>query len=47
MDFADTDSEDELPHGWEVRVTPEGWIYYAKSVHKMGIRLRNIRMKIL
>ncbi len=25
-----TDSEDELPAGWEERVTPEGRVYYAK-----------------
>lgn len=27
---ADTDSDDELPHGWEERTTAEGWVYYAK-----------------
>ncbi len=26
----DTDSEDELPAGWEERVTLEGKVYYAK-----------------
>lgn len=26
----DTDSEDELPPGWEERSTKDGWIYYAK-----------------
>lgn len=26
----DTDSEDELPIGWEERATPEGQVYYAK-----------------
>ena len=25
-----TDSEDELPQGWEERVTTEGRVYYAK-----------------
>lgn len=25
-----TDSEDELPEGWEERVTVEGRVYYAK-----------------
>ena len=25
-----TDSEDEIPEGWEERVTPDGQIYYAK-----------------
>lgn len=24
------DSEDELPAGWEERVTPDGRVYYAK-----------------
>lgn len=26
----DTDSEDELPPGWEQRSTKDGWVYYAK-----------------
>lgn len=26
----DTDSEDELPLGWEQRTTKDGWVYYAK-----------------
>lgn len=26
----DTDSEDELPPGWEQRTTKDGWVYYAK-----------------
>ena len=26
----DTDSEDELPAGWEERVTANGRVYYAK-----------------
>lgn len=26
----DTDSEDELPIGWEERATPDGLVYYAK-----------------
>ncbi|KAL4642075.1 WW domain-containing oxidoreductase [Arapaima gigas] len=25
----DTDSEDELPPGWEERTTKDGWVYYA------------------
>ncbi|XP_039512624.1 WW domain-containing oxidoreductase-like [Pimephales promelas] len=25
----DTDSEDELPPGWEERSTTDGWVYYA------------------
>ncbi|XP_055000977.1 WW domain-containing oxidoreductase isoform X2 [Sorex araneus] len=25
----DTDSEDELPPGWEQRTTKDGWVYYA------------------
>ncbi|KAK2142914.1 hypothetical protein LSH36_898g00043 [Paralvinella palmiformis] len=29
MDVYDTDSEDELPAGWEERVTLEGRVYYA------------------
>lgn len=28
----DTDSEDELPPGWEERSTKDGWVYYAKWV---------------
>lgn len=28
----DTDSEDELPPGWEERSTTDGWVYYAKWV---------------
>jgi len=30
----ETDSEDELPHGWEERTTPEGWVYYANHLSK-------------
>jgi hypothetical protein len=30
MDFGGTDSEDELPEGWEERVTLDGRVYYAK-----------------
>ena len=26
----DTDSEDDMPAGWEERVTLEGRVYYAK-----------------
>uniref|UniRef100_A0A8C7RP95 WW domain-containing oxidoreductase n=1 Tax=Oncorhynchus mykiss TaxID=8022 RepID=A0A8C7RP95_ONCMY len=26
----DTDSEDELPPGWEERSSKDGWVYYAK-----------------
>jgi len=29
----DTDSEDELPHGWEERATADGWVYYAKYAY--------------
>lgn len=28
----DTDSEDELPPGWEERVTFEGRVFYARYV---------------
>lgn len=28
----DTDSEDELPVGWEERATLDGKVYYAKYV---------------
>lgn len=28
--IADTDSEDELPAGWEERVTADGRVYYAR-----------------
>ncbi|ELW62982.1 WW domain-containing oxidoreductase [Tupaia chinensis] len=27
----DTDSEDELPPGWEERTTKDGWVYYAND----------------
>ena len=30
MPMPDTDSEDELPAGWEERVTLDGNVYYAK-----------------
>ena len=26
----ETDTEDELPEGWEARVTTDGRVYYAK-----------------
>ena len=26
----DTDTEDEIPEGWEERSTPEGRVFYAK-----------------
>jgi len=28
----ETDSEDEIPEGWEERSTPEGRVYYARLV---------------
>uniref|UniRef100_A0A2K5RPQ6 WW domain containing oxidoreductase n=1 Tax=Cebus imitator TaxID=2715852 RepID=A0A2K5RPQ6_CEBIM len=34
----DTDSEDELPPGWEERTTKDGWVYYAKFAIWMGTR---------
>lgn len=30
LEIEDTDSDDELPSGWEERVTLEGKVYYAK-----------------
>ena len=30
QNLLDTDSEDEIPPGWEERVTVEGKVYYAK-----------------
>lgn len=33
-DFYDTDSDDELPHGWEERTTQDGWVYYASHILK-------------
>ena len=30
MDNLDTDSDEELPTGWEERVTVDGKVYYAK-----------------
>ena len=32
MNEVDTDSDDELPHGFEERATPEGWVYYANHL---------------
>uniref|UniRef100_H2YMY0 WW domain-containing oxidoreductase n=1 Tax=Ciona savignyi TaxID=51511 RepID=H2YMY0_CIOSA len=32
--YDDTDSEDELPHGWEERTTSDGWVYYANHLTK-------------
>lgn len=28
--IVDTDSDDELPPGWEERVSAQGQVYYAK-----------------
>lgn len=33
----DTDSEDELPAGWEEKATPEGWVYYANHLTKTTV----------
>ncbi|KAL7978835.1 hypothetical protein Chor_013324, partial [Crotalus horridus] len=30
----DTDSEEELPPGWEERTTKDGWVYYANHINK-------------
>ncbi|MBN3278410.1 WWOX oxidoreductase, partial [Polyodon spathula] len=30
----DTDSEDELPSGWEERTTKDGWVYYENHINK-------------
>lgn len=30
MHIPDSDSEDELPPGWDERVTSDGTVYYAK-----------------
>ncbi|XP_043292437.1 WW domain-containing oxidoreductase isoform X14 [Cervus canadensis] len=30
----DTDSEDELPPGWEQRTTKDGWVYYANHTEE-------------
>ncbi|XP_023384340.1 WW domain-containing oxidoreductase isoform X9 [Pteropus vampyrus] len=30
----DTDSEDELPLGWEQRTTKDGWVYYANHTEE-------------
>ncbi|XP_067396228.1 WW domain-containing oxidoreductase isoform X9 [Emydura macquarii macquarii] len=30
----DTDSEEELPPGWEERTTKDGWIYYANHLEE-------------
>lgn len=30
--FGESDSEDELPAGWEERTTLDGRVYYAKFV---------------
>lgn len=34
MDVPDSDSEDELPPGWEERVTTDGSVYYANHLTK-------------
>lgn len=34
MDLPDTDSEDEMPPGWEERVTTDGSVYYANHLTK-------------
>ncbi|XP_050316166.1 WW domain-containing oxidoreductase [Anthonomus grandis grandis] len=34
MNFADEDSDDELPPGWEERVTVDGTVYYANHLTK-------------
>lgn len=34
LDGAETDSEDELPSGWEVRTSIDGRVYYAKWVFR-------------
>ncbi|CAH1132082.1 unnamed protein product [Ceutorhynchus assimilis] len=34
MNFAEEDSEDELPPGWEERVTVDGSVYYANHLTK-------------
>ena len=39
----DTDSEDEIPAGWEERVTFDGKVYYAKYVLLYGIYNRSIK----
>ncbi|PKU34698.1 ww domain-containing oxidoreductase [Limosa lapponica baueri] len=30
----DTDSEEELPPGWEERTTKDGWVYYANHLEE-------------
>jgi WW domain-containing oxidoreductase len=32
----DTDSEDEIPPGWEERVTFEGRVFYARCVFDLS-----------
>ncbi|XP_078492679.1 WW domain-containing oxidoreductase [Ciona intestinalis] len=32
--LGETDSDDELPHGWEERTTSDGWVYYANHMTK-------------
>lgn len=34
MNLPDTDSEDELPPGWEERVTVDGSVFYANHSTK-------------
>lgn len=38
----DTDSEDELPPGWEERSTKDGWVYYAKYVQSLYVPDSNV-----
>ncbi|KAL6083725.1 hypothetical protein STEG23_034873 [Scotinomys teguina] len=34
----DTDSEDELPPGWEERTTKDGWVYYANHTEENPVK---------
>lgn len=37
QNILDTDSEDEIPPGWEERVNIDGKVYYAKYVFTCNI----------
>lgn len=36
----DSDSEDELPHGWEERTDEDGKVFFVKCVYMMRLNER-------
>ena len=41
----DTDSEDELPAGWEERVTDDGKVFYAWYILCLSLSLKRLMQK--